>query len=151
MILAMTLLLAASPAALSAQQTATIHELEDSLVAPCCYRQSIAKHMSAEAAQMREEVTDMVASGWTEQQVLDHYKAQYGNIILIVPDGIAGKIAFGTPIAVLVMSLGTLFLILRRFCKAAVAPVVVLSSERSEAEWQILRKRVQDEVAEGYL
>jgi cytochrome c-type biogenesis protein CcmH/NrfF len=49
--------------------------IEERLLAPCCYTQSIAEHGSEIARQMRNEVTRMVAEGGTENEIVRHYKA----------------------------------------------------------------------------
>lgn len=77
-------------------------------MAPCCYSQTIRVHMSAEAEQMREEVTDMVLVGKSDQDIVRYYKAKYGETILVVPDGGAGQIAFGVPIIVVLSAFGLL-------------------------------------------
>jgi cytochrome c-type biogenesis protein CcmH/NrfF len=64
--------------------------------------------MSAEAEQMRREVTEMVASG-SENEILGHYKALYGERILIVPDGRTGKILFSLPVVAFLVYSGMLF------------------------------------------
>jgi len=83
------------------EQDKTIKQLEDTLMAPCCYSQTIRVHMSAEAEQMREEVTDMVLAGKSKAQIINFYRAKYGETILVVPDGTAGRFAFGVPAGVL--------------------------------------------------
>lgn len=57
---------------------------------------------------MREEVTDMVLAGKTEQNIIRYYKAKYGETILVVPDGEAGQFAFGVPITVTLSAFGLL-------------------------------------------
>ena len=84
LILALTLV---NMASLSIAQTAQIQKVEKRLLAPCCYTQSIAEHGSDIAVQMRGEVTEMVADGKSEKEIVDHYKNIYGDGILIVPDG----------------------------------------------------------------
>ena len=75
-------------------------------MAPCCYSQTIRVHMSMEAEQMREEVTGMVLAGKSEQDIIKHYKAKYGETILVVPDGKAGQIAYGVPVIVALSAFG---------------------------------------------
>jgi cytochrome c-type biogenesis protein CcmH/NrfF len=89
----------------------TIVRLGDKLMAPCCYSQTIRVHMSAEAEQMREEVTDMVLAGRSEQDIIKYYKAKYGETILVVPDGKVGQIAYGVPIIVALSAFGLLTLV----------------------------------------
>jgi len=95
-------------------QARTIVRLEDKLMAPCCYSQTIRVHMSAEAEQMREEVTDMVLAGKSEQDIIKYYKAEYGETILVVPDGKAGQIAYGVPVIVALSAFGLLAFGIRR-------------------------------------
>jgi cytochrome c-type biogenesis protein CcmH len=92
--IAAAVLLFSSAVPLTPQQTTEVKRLEDSLLAPCCYSQSIARHMSPEAEQMRHEVIEMVASGRSQNEILEHYKALYGERILIVPDGRTGRVLF---------------------------------------------------------
>jgi cytochrome c-type biogenesis protein CcmH len=116
--IAATLLLLSSAATLTPQQTAELNRLEDSLLAPCCYSQSIARHMSEEAEQMRHEVTEMVAAGRSESDILEHYKALYGERILIVPDRRTGMVLFSLPVVAFLACTGMLFRFLRRLLKA---------------------------------
>jgi len=95
-------------------QTKAIGRLEDKLMAPCCYSQTIRVHMSAEAEQMREEVTGMVLAGQSEQEIIQYYKAKYGETILVVPDGMAGHLVFGIPISVALSAFGLLAFGIRR-------------------------------------
>ena len=97
MILVLTLI---NPAALSTAQTAEIQKVEKRLLAPCCYTQSIAEHGSNIAVQMRHEVAEMVADGKSEHEIVEHYRNIYGDRILIVPDGMTGKILLGLPVVI---------------------------------------------------
>ena len=101
-------LLMAGALAPTPEQAKTIVKLEDRLMAPCCYSQTIRVHMSAEAEQMREEVTAMVTAGKSERDIIKYYKAKYGETILVVPDGEAGQIAVGVPITVALSAFGLL-------------------------------------------
>ena len=65
-------LLLASILTPTADQARTIVKLEDKLMAPCCYSQTIRVHMSMEAEQMREEVTDMVLAGKSAQDIISN-------------------------------------------------------------------------------
>src|ERR1700757_1998771 len=80
-------LILVNPASLSASQTAQIQKVEKRLLAPCRYTQSIGEHGSAIAVQMRGEVSEMVAEGKSESEIVEHYRRIYGDRILIVPDG----------------------------------------------------------------
>ena len=116
--IAATVLLLSSATRLTPQQTTEVNRLEESLLAPCCYSQSISRHMSPEAEQMRHEVIEMVASGRSENEILEHYKGLYGERILIVPDGRTGKVLFSLPVVAALACSGMLFWFLRRMRKA---------------------------------
>jgi len=120
-------------------QARVIERLEDKLMAPCCYSQTIRLHMSAEAEQMREEVTSMVMAGKSEQEIVSYYKAKYGETILVVPDGISGEIAYAVPVCVFLFGSTLLMFVIKRslqrqsalgeaapyLCKAAIGADVV--------------------------
>jgi cytochrome c-type biogenesis protein CcmH len=86
-------------------QNLRIRKLEGSLMAPCCYSQTIDVHMSMEAEQMRDEVSNMVLAGKSDNEILRLYRAKYGETILVVPAGRAGLVAFGVPIGVSLLAL----------------------------------------------
>ena len=62
-----------------------VRDIEDHLIAPCCWTQPISQHESAIAEQMREEVRTMVAAGKSRDEIMDHFVAQYGERILATP------------------------------------------------------------------
>ena len=103
-----------NPVSLSTAQTAQIKKVEKRLLAPCCYTQSIAEHGSDIAVQMRREVTEMVAAGKSESEIVEHYRNIYGDRILIVPDGLTGRILFGLPVAMAVLACLVLFVCFRK-------------------------------------
>jgi len=112
-LLLLKLALLAVPAALTPRQHAEIQRVEDALLAPCCYSQSVAQHTSPAAEQMREEITQMVASGENEAAILAHYKALYGERILIVPSGGTGRVLFALPAVGVAFGAALLLLFLR--------------------------------------
>ena len=60
-------------------------ELEHLLIAPCCWRQPVADHLSAEADELRRGIHALLEAGKTRQEILDFYVAQYGPAILAKP------------------------------------------------------------------
>jgi cytochrome c-type biogenesis protein CcmH/NrfF len=115
---AAALLILATTVSLTPQQMAEVKRLEDSLLAPCCYTQSIAQHMSDAAEEMRQQVTEMVASGMTDKEIIEHYRQQYGDRILVVPDGNTGQVLFALPVVAFLASSGILYFLLRRMRRA---------------------------------
>jgi len=61
--------------------------IEDQLLAPCCYAESVRVHRSELAAQMRIEIRRAVGAGLSDQKILDAYVARYGLRILREPVG----------------------------------------------------------------
>jgi len=59
--------------------------IEKNLIAPCCWNQPVAQHYSAAAAQIKQEVRQMLAQGKSEREILDHYVSLYGERILASP------------------------------------------------------------------
>lgn len=109
----------------STDQNRRIRKLEESLMAPCCYSQNIREHMSQEAAQMRDEVTQMVLAGKSDGEIFNFYKAKYGETILAVPDGVAGGLTFGIPVAASLLATGILIgLVFYRTRRPVQAPAV---------------------------
>jgi cytochrome c-type biogenesis protein CcmH/NrfF len=144
--IATMLLLLASAATLTQKQTATVKKVEASLMAPCCYSQTIDRHMSDAAEQMRFEVTDMAARGSSEQEILDHYKAIYGERILAVPDGATGRLAFAIPLVVYAGACMLMALILRNFRAAAKSLDQQTILARPHADWLAIQRRIREEL-----
>ena len=115
MILALTLI---NPVPLTTAQTAELQKVEKRLLAPCCYTQSIAEHGSDIAVQMRREVTEMISNGKSESEIVAHYRDIYGDRILIVPDGLTGRILFSLPVAISALACAVLFVCFRRMLRS---------------------------------
>ena len=98
----------------SVAQKNTILQVQQMLIAPCCYTQSIDVHMSAIAETMRQEVSEMVLRRVGKQKIFDHYKAIYGERILMVPDGRMGQVVSAVPRSIFALASGILFLVLRK-------------------------------------
>jgi cytochrome c-type biogenesis protein CcmH len=111
-------LVLASPVSLTSTQTVEIRKVEKRLLAPCCYAQSIAEHGSDIAAQMRNEVAEMVADGKSEEEIVDHYRNIYGDRVLIIPDGLTGRILFTFPVAISVLACLILHVSLRKMLRS---------------------------------
>ena len=71
--------LTASTGSLTAAQREVVRQVDQRLLAPCCYSQPVGEHLSAEAAQMRMEIEAMAASGQSEAAIIAHYKHSTAN------------------------------------------------------------------------
>lgn len=83
-------LLVGAPAALYADSKAAdaetlARQIEGELIAPCCWRQTIAEHRSEASEQMRREIRGMIGNGMSHQQIIDFYIGKYGERILAAP------------------------------------------------------------------
>lgn len=59
--------------------------LDQKLMAPCCWTQTLNNHNSAIANDMRREIRQMLTDGKTDGEILNHFIAQYGKRILARP------------------------------------------------------------------
>ena len=91
-------------------------EVEEQLIAPCCWRAPLSQHYSGTAERMKEDLRQMLADGRTGEEVIDHYKAMYGERILSSPPNAGfNRMAYLiTPFMFLVGG-GIIFVTLRRW------------------------------------
>jgi cytochrome c-type biogenesis protein CcmH len=93
-------------------------ELEQMLVAPCCWSQQVSVHQSEAAYQIKAEVRQALAAGRTRQAILDAYVEQYGMRILIQPPAKGFNASlYVLPVVALVFSAGGVALVVRRFTR----------------------------------
>ena len=90
--------------------------VEEMLIAPCCWRAPLSQHYSSTAERMKEDLRVMLASGKTQEDILDHYKAMYGERILSSPPNVGfNRMAYlFTPLMFLVGG-ALIFITLRRW------------------------------------
>jgi cytochrome c-type biogenesis protein CcmH/NrfF len=60
--------------------------LERSLLAPCCYKEPIARHHSDIATKMRMEVARWVEEGKSNEEILGAYRERYGDKVVVPPE-----------------------------------------------------------------
>jgi cytochrome c-type biogenesis protein CcmH len=103
-----------------------VREIEDNLIAPCCWSQPVSQHYSEVAEQIRTEVRAMVAEGMTRDEILDHYVAIYGERILATPraEGF-NMLAYVLPWAALVFGAWLLIVLAKRLRSPAPSPIPV--------------------------
>jgi len=106
-------------AALADDTEAEARKIEGLLMAPCCGANTVAMHESGLANQTKREIREMLGSGMSRQEILDHYVAQYGSTILAMPP------SRGFNLVVYVLPMLALIL----------GPLVV---------WRVLRRRAVD-------
>ncbi len=90
--------------------------VEELLIAPCCWRAPLSQHYSGTAERMKEDLRQMLANGRTQEEIIDHYKAMYGERILSSPPNAGfNRMAYlFTPLMFLVGGI-MIFITLRRW------------------------------------
>lgn len=83
-----------------------VHTLEDRLLAPCCWRQSLRDHDSELAAQLRTEIAQRVAAGEAPPRIEEDFVRRYGERIRALPAGtdprwLVGSVAIGLAVVAL--------------------------------------------------
>ncbi len=97
--------------------------LQQKLVAVCCWNESIAFHRSDTALQMRLELRQLIEQGRSDDQILAWFKTKYTGRVLMEPEGTKSAIAYALPAAAVLLGLGLVVLLLRRWTRAAPAAV----------------------------
>jgi cytochrome c-type biogenesis protein CcmH len=69
----------------TAEERARIERLENSVLAPCCYAETVAHHQSEVALRMKVEIAKFVAAGKSDREILDGYASLYGSKVLVDP------------------------------------------------------------------
>jgi len=100
-------------------------EIEDLLMAPCCFRQQVSVHQSPTANEVRRDIRTRLAKGETRQVILDAYVAEHGSGILVVPPAQGSNLVLYVlpPLALVGSVLGVVGVI-RRFTSPGDAPAV---------------------------
>jgi cytochrome c-type biogenesis protein CcmH/NrfF len=70
------------------ERRARIQRLEKAVLAPCCYTETVGRHQSEIAVQMRVEIAKWVEQGRTDDEILDTYAKRYGAKVLVDPNTI---------------------------------------------------------------
>lgn len=60
--------------------------LEKSLLAPCCYKEPISRHQSEVSTKMKLEIARWVGEGKSDAEILNIYRARYGDRVITVPE-----------------------------------------------------------------
>jgi cytochrome c-type biogenesis protein CcmH len=71
---------------LTPEQETRARQIEERLVAVCCFRQALAEHQSDRADAMREELHSMMAEGATDEEIVERFVTKYGERVLLAPE-----------------------------------------------------------------
>lgn len=94
----------------------------------------------------RAQIRDQLSEGWTDQQVIDYFVAQYGERVLAEPQrkGFTSLVWFLPLIAVL-LGLGVVYEILKNWRKQKTAPAISAPLPRISDE---ILKKIEREIRE---
>lgn len=94
----------------------------------------------------RAQIRDQLSEGWTDQQVIDYFVAQFGERVLAEPQrkGFTSLIWF-LPVLVVLVGLGIVYEILRNWRKQKPVPVAAVSAP---AIPEAILKKIEREIRE---
>jgi cytochrome c-type biogenesis protein CcmH len=96
--------------------TARATRLENQLACPVCVGESVAESNAPESRAIRSGVVQRIAEGQTDAQIRAAYVADWGDRILLTPsNGGIGIVAWGLPVAALLLGAAGIVLALRRW------------------------------------
>lgn len=98
----------------------SVRKIQDRFIAPCCWSQSVAIHDSPVAREMRDEIVKLVSEGKSEEQIVDHYVARYGERILRQPRGQAWVWLNAVPVGAIAVGVACVVLFVRHARRPAV-------------------------------
>lgn len=109
-------------------------QLENMIIAPCCWRQPVAVHYSPSADEIRKDVRQKLAAGMSRQAILDDYVARYGEKILSKPPARGfGRLAYFLPVIVLAAGAAVAIVVIRRLRPAETATPEAVAPAASAA------------------
>ena len=155
-LLGVLLLLTAAPGlalneeiALSAEQEARARAIDDQLIAPCCFSQTVANHNSPIAESIKAEVRQMLAAGSSEREILDFYVGKYGERILAAPRASGfNLLAYVMPALAFGAGLVGVVIVLRRWRRPLSSqPAGAGPSALSSDEARRFQARLEEELA----
>ena len=94
----------------------------------------------------RAQIRDQLSEGWTDQQIIDYFVAQFGERVLAEPQrkGFTSLVWF-LPLIVVLVGLGIVYEILRNWRKQK--PVLVTAESMPEIP-EAVRKKIEREIQE---
>ena len=139
---ALCLIAAFSNGALFAADPA--REIEDKLIAPCCWSQPVSQHDSEASQKIKREVAEMLAAGKSQDQIIDHFVAEYGERILVTPRPKGfNSLAYILPWTALLLGAAAVAILLKkmRVPRQAAVPSAPATSSKYDS---IIEKEIKD-------
>lgn len=101
---------------------ARIGRIEGSLLAPCCWQETLKTHRSEVALQMKAEIARMVSEGSADAQIFEVFKQRYGNRVMVEPEGGVWWVALAVPVFAGILGLWFAVHLVRRWRAAGSRP-----------------------------
>lgn len=102
-----------------AQLNARTDEVSALLRCPVCQGMSVADSHAATAINMKGQVRELLARGYTEEQILDYFEQSYGQFVLLRPKfkGLT-SLVWMLPVAALLIGVAIVFATLKKISVA---------------------------------
>ena len=113
------LLLCFAAAAFAADSRVAL--LEKSLLAPCCYKEPISRHQSEVSTKMKLEIARWVGEGKSDVEILNIYRARYGDRVVTAPEKEPSGWVQGFPWLAGLAGAGLVVQLLRKWVRKGVA------------------------------
>jgi len=123
---------------LTPAQETEAKEIENLLIAPCCWRQPVSVHPSAASDEIKGQIREMLAAGMGRDEIVQKYVAEYGERILAKPPAEGfGSLAYFLPVIFLIAGAIVALLVIRKLRPSAVAqePSVAAASAASRSDY----------------
>ena len=151
LIFSLTSLLVASVASAQGDQPYSptdndVNRVAKQLYCPVCPNTPLDVCETKACEDWRAQIRDQLSEGWTDQQVIDYFVAQYGERVLAEPQrkGFTSLVWF-LPLIVVLVGLGIVYEILRNWQKQK--PVLVTAAPTPEIP-EAVREKIERELQE---
>jgi len=123
-----------------------VNRIAKQLYCPVCPNTPLDVCETKACEDWRAQIRDQLAEGWTDQQIIDYFVAQYGERVLAEPQrkGFTSLVWF-LPLVAVLLGLGIVYEILRNWRKQKPAPVI--SAPLPQIPDEILKK-IEREIRE---
>jgi len=109
-------------------------QIDNLLIAPCCWRQPVSDHFSPAADEIRAEVREMLSLGMTREQILQKYVDEYGERILSKPPAEGfGTLAYFLPVIFLVAGAAVAIVVIRSLRPRTAPEIPKVSTPEAES------------------
>jgi cytochrome c-type biogenesis protein CcmH len=125
------------------------HEVGSLLRCPVCQGMSVADSPSEMAVNMKEQVRELLARGYTEEQILKYFELSYGQFVLLKPkfEGVTGVVWV---LPLLALAIGAVILVIKlRKLEAEPPPQSEARPAEAESAEDPYLARVRDLVGGG--